>query len=88
MLEFRRQWAPLIIVAAYSVALLIPALMPSVEANSALQPMSAMASADLIGDIGAADPAANDAIMADLHAQASAALRELQMAQRQYADVQ
>ena len=82
-MEFRRQWAPLIIVATYSVALLIPALMPSVEAKSAPPPMSAMASAEIMVDIGADDLAANDATMADLHAQASAALRELQMAQRQ-----
>lgn len=82
-MEFRRQWAPLIIVATYSVALLIPALMPSVEAKSAPPPMSAMASAEIMVDIGADDLAANDAMMADLHAQASAALRELQMAQRQ-----
>jgi hypothetical protein len=74
VLEFRRQWAPLIIVAAYSVALLIPALMPSVDVKSALPAMSTMATADIN------DPAANDAIMAALHAQASAALRELQMA--------
>ena len=80
MLEFRHKWAPLIIVAAYSVALLIPALMPSVEAQSALPPMSVMASADAIGDVGAEDRA-NDAMMADLHAQASAALRELQTVQ-------
>jgi hypothetical protein len=86
-MEFRRQWAPLIIVAAYSVALLIPALMPSVEAQSALPSMSVVASADVKVDIGAED-LANDAMMAELHAQASAALRDLQMAQRQYADVQ
>lgn len=79
-MEFRRKWAPLIIVATYSVALLIPALMPSVEAKGALPPMGAMASIDSMADIGADDRAANDAIMADLHAQASAALRELQMA--------
>jgi hypothetical protein len=85
-MEFRRQWAPLIIVAAYSVALLIPALMPSVEAKSAL-PMSVTASAEVAGNIGAED-LANDAMMADLHAQAIAALRELQTTQRQYADVQ
>ena len=87
MIEFRRQWAPLIIVAAYSVALLIPALMPSVEAQSALPPMSVVATAQIIGDISAED-LANEAMMADLHAQASAALRDLQTVQRQYADVQ
>jgi hypothetical protein len=49
--------------------------------------MSVVASADIKVDIGAED-LANDAMMAELHAQASAALRDLQMAQRQYADVQ
>jgi len=87
VIEFRRQWAPLIIVAAYSVALLIPALMPSVEAQSALPPMSVVATAQIIGDISAED-LANEAMMADLHAQASAALRDLQTVQRRYADVQ
>jgi len=87
VLEFRHKWAPLIIVAAYSVALLIPALMPSLEAQSALPPMNVTASPEVVGDVSAEDPA-NDAMMADLHAQAMAALRELQTAQRQYADVQ
>ena len=88
MLEFRHKWAPLIIVAAYSVALLIPALMPSLETQSALSP-SVTTSADTMGDIGA-DNLANDAMMADLHAQASAALRQLQTAStaHQIADLQ
>ena len=37
--EFRRNWAPLIIVATYCVALLVPALMPSVHAKDALPPL-------------------------------------------------
>ena len=78
-MEFRHKWAPLIIVATYSVALLIPALMPSVQAKDALPPMGAMASVDIMANISADDLAANDAMMAALHDQASAALRELQM---------
>ena len=37
--EIRRKWTPLIIVAAYSLALLVPALMPSVQAKDALPPL-------------------------------------------------
>jgi hypothetical protein len=72
-MEFRRKWAPLIIFAGYSVALLVPAMMPSVEARIASPPAGVMTAAD-----NREIMAANDAVMADLHAQASAALRELQ----------
>ena len=80
VMEFRQRWAPLVIVAAYSVALLIPALMPSVQAKDVPPPMGVMATADLTADIRADDMAANDAMMAALHEQASTALRELQTA--------
>jgi len=80
VMEFRQRWAPLVIVAAYSVALLIPALMPSVQAKDAFPPMGVIAAADLTADINADDLAANDAMMAALHEQASTALRELQTA--------
>jgi hypothetical protein len=83
VMEFRRKWAPLIIVATYSVALLVPALMPSVQAKDALPPIGAVDFADM-GDISAGDMSASmgpsDAVMAALHEQASAALRDLQMA--------
>lgn len=72
----RREWAPLIIGATYSVALLVPALMPSVQAKDAL-PLEAPAFAANF-EVGAAGP--SDQQMAALHEQASAALRELQMA--------
>ncbi len=80
MTEFRRSWAPLIIVATYCVALLVPALMPSVQAKDAL-PLGAVAFTDTMDSMGAGDPAAtgpSEEVMAALHAQASAALRELQ----------
>ena len=82
VMEFRRKWAPLIIVATYSLALLVPALMPSVQAKDALPPMGAMGFADSMGDISAADMNAgmgpSNAVMAALHEQAVAALRDLQ----------
>jgi hypothetical protein len=82
VMEFRRKWAPLIIVATYSLALLVPALMPSVQAKDALPPMGAATLADNFGGIDAGDMSAavgpSDAVMAALHEQAVAALRELQ----------
>jgi hypothetical protein len=47
LIEFRRTWAPLTIVAAYCVALLVPALMPSVQAKNALPPLGATGFADM-----------------------------------------
>jgi hypothetical protein len=83
VIEFRRTWAPLIIVAAYCVALLVPALMPSVQAKNALPPLGATDFADM-GNFATADltdaMGPSDAVMAALHEQASAALRDLQMA--------
>ena len=80
MTEFRRRWAPLIIVATYCVALLMPALMPSVQAKDAL-PLGAPAFTDSFDRTGTAGMTAmgpSEQAMAALHAQASAALRELQ----------
>ena len=79
MKKFRREWAPLIIGATYSVALLVPALMPSVQAKDAL-PLGEPVLAEPI-DARALGP--SDQQMAALHEQASAALRELQMASAQ-----
>ncbi len=83
VMEFRRQWAPLIVFATYSLALLVPALMPSVQAKDALPPappafvdrFAATDTGDMIGAIGPGED-----VMAALHAQASAALHDLQMA--------
>ena len=84
VIEFRRNWAPLFIVATCSVALLIPALIPSVQAKDSLPPLGAPAFTDAFNglDAGYASSAMgpSDAAMAALHEQASAALRELQMA--------
>jgi len=79
--EFRRNWAPLIIVATYSLALLVPALMPSVHAKDALPPLGMVDSfAGLNGGDMTTNMGPNEEVMAALHAQASAALRDLQMA--------
>jgi hypothetical protein len=82
--DFRRRWAPLIIVATYCVALLMPALMPSVQAKDAL-PLGEPAFSDSFGSMGAGGPATgpSEQVMAALHEQASAALRELQASSRQ-----
>jgi hypothetical protein len=82
-MEFRRRWAPLIVFATYSLALLVPALMPSVQAKDALPPappafvdrFAGMNAADLSGAVGPSED-----VMAALHAQASAALHDLQLA--------
>ena len=76
MKVFRREWTPLIIGATYSVALLVPALMPSVQAKDALPLGAPVLAAPL--ETRALGP--SDQQMAALHEQASAALRELQMA--------
>jgi hypothetical protein len=85
--EFRRNWAPFIIVATYCVALLIPALLPSVEAKNALPSLDAPIMAENIDMMGMGDMSAgtgpSEAVMAALHEQASAALRDLQMASQQ-----
>jgi hypothetical protein len=84
--EFRRKWAPLIIVATYSVALLIPALLPSVEAKNALPSLDAPIFVENIDTMGMGDMSGtgpSEATMSALHEQASAALRELQMASAQ-----
>jgi hypothetical protein len=80
MIDLRRRWAPLVIAASYSVALLVPALMPSVQAKDA--PLRAGAIAAMTADPAAADMLGgpDPAVMAVLHAQARAALRDLQMA--------
>ena len=82
VMEFRRNWAPLIIVATYSVAQQIPALMPSVQAKDTLSPFAAPPFADATGNASdiTAGMGPSDDVMAALHAQASAALRDLQMA--------
>jgi hypothetical protein len=80
--EFRRKWTPLIIAAAYSLALLVPALMPSVQAKDALPPLGSLAFTDNPGgmDSGMTGMGPSEEVMAALHEQASAALRNLQMA--------
>jgi hypothetical protein len=83
--DFRRRWAPLIIVATYCVALLVPALMPSVQAKDAL-PLGEPGftdSFDRTGTGGMAAMGPSEEVMAALHEQASAALRELQASGRQ-----
>ena len=82
MIEYRSKWVPLVIAAAFSTALLIPMLMPSVQAKDALPAIGAVGFADTTGALSAGGmPAGLDpAVMAALHEQASAALRELQMA--------
>ena len=84
MTEVRRNWAPLIIAAVYSIALLIPALMPSVQAKDALPDLDAPAFTDASHglDVGYAGTAVgpSDAVMAAQHEQASSAMRELQLA--------
>lgn len=85
VMEFRRKWTPLIIVAAYSLALLVPVLMPSVQAKDALPPLGPLAFTDNVGGMdagmaGITPLGPSEATMAALHEQASAALRDLQMA--------
>ena len=80
--EIRRKWTPLIIVAAYSLALLVPVLMPSVQAKDALPPIGPIAFTENSGgmDAAMAGMGPSEDVMAALHEQASAALRDLQMA--------
>jgi hypothetical protein len=87
MIEFRRKWAPLIFVATYSLALLVPALMPSVQAKGALPPLGAVSMTDNLAGLDGNDMntamGPSEEVMAALHEQASAALRELQASSTQ-----